>query len=122
MFGIGVRSPENATLLGRSDYKCHIKSQPFEVSHDEAIVAEWSLAKWAILLSQYEMHFLPQKAVKGQAVADFLAEHPNPRATELYEDLPDEVAEVCLTRRLSKDRYGSSSSTVHPGRAHEGMT
>ena len=56
------------------------------------------LAKWAILLSQYEMHFLPQKAVKGQAVADFLAEHPDPRAAKLYEDLPDEVVEVCLTQ------------------------
>ena len=44
------------------------------------------------------MHFLPQKAIKGQAVADFLAEHPDPRATELYDDLPDEVAEVCLTQ------------------------
>ena len=56
------------------------------------------LAKWAILLSQYEMRFLPQKAVKGQAVADFLAEHPDPRAAELYEDLQDKVAEVCLTQ------------------------
>ena len=36
--------------------------------------------------------------VKGQAVADFLTEHPDPRATELYEDLPDEVVEVCLTQ------------------------
>jgi len=43
------------------------------------------------------MHFLPQKAVKGQAVVDFLAEHPNPRVTELYEDLPDEVAD-CQTQ------------------------
>jgi len=42
------------------------------------------------------MQFLPQKAVKGQAVADFLAEHPEPRMTKLYEDLPDEVIEVCL--------------------------
>ena len=45
----------------------------------------------------YEMQFLPQKSVKGQAVVDFLAEYPNPRATKLYEDLPDEVAEVFLT-------------------------
>ena len=29
------------------------------------------LAKWAILLSQHKMHFLLQKAMKGQAVADF---------------------------------------------------
>ena len=56
------------------------------------------LAKWAILLSQYEMQFLPQKIMKGQAVADFLTEHPDPRVTKLYEDLPDEVAEVCLTQ------------------------
>jgi len=31
-------------------------------------------------------------------VADFLAEHPDPEATKLYEDLPDEVAEVYLTQ------------------------
>jgi len=47
------------------------------------------LAKWAILLSQYYMQFLPQKVTKEQAVANFLAEHPDPRATRLYEDLPD---------------------------------
>ena len=45
---------------------------------------------------QYEMQFLPQKAMKGQAVADFLAEHPDPRTTKLYEDLLDEVAGICL--------------------------
>ena len=56
------------------------------------------LAKWALLLAQYEMQFLPQKAVKGQAVTDFLAEHPDPRATKLYEDLPDEIVEVYLTQ------------------------
>jgi len=44
------------------------------------------------------MQFLSQKAVKGQAVVDFLAEHLDPRATKLYEDLLDEIAEVCLTQ------------------------
>ena len=47
------------------------------------------LAKWAILFPQHEMQFLPQKVVKGQAVTDFLAEHPDPRKTKLYEDLSD---------------------------------
>ena len=56
------------------------------------------LAKWATLLSQYETQFLLQKAVKGQAVIDFLAEHPDPSAIKLYEDLPNEVAEVYLTQ------------------------
>ena len=31
-------------------------------------------------------------------MADFLAEHPDPRTTKLYEDLPDEIAEVCMTQ------------------------
>jgi len=98
MFGVGVCRPENATLLDGPNYTCRIKGQSFKVSYDKAIVTEWSTAKWAILLSQYEMQFPPQKAMKGQVVADFLAEHPDPRATKLYEDLPDEVAKVCLTQ------------------------
>ena len=44
------------------------------------------------------MQFLPPKAVKGQAVADFLAEYPDPRMTKLYEDLPNEIVEVCMTQ------------------------
>ncbi|XP_074293723.1 uncharacterized protein LOC141620863 [Silene latifolia] len=34
------------------------------------------LAKWAMLLKQYDLVFMPQKAVKGQAIADFFADHP----------------------------------------------
>jgi len=45
MFGIGVRCPENATLLGGPDYKYYIKSQPFEVAHDKAIITKWSAEK-----------------------------------------------------------------------------
>jgi len=31
-------------------------------------------------------------------VAEFLAEHPDPRMTKLYEDLQDEIIEVCMTQ------------------------
>jgi len=71
-----------------------------------------------MLLSQYEMHFLPQKAVKGQVVADFLVKHPDSRATELYEDLSDEVAEVCLTQISFEDQvwkfFFDSASRMGP--------
>ena len=49
------------------------------------------LAKWAILLSQYDMLFVPQKAVKGQALADFLAAHPALESSKLHRDIPDEI-------------------------------
>ena len=102
MFGVGVRHPENAILLGGPDYKYHIKSQPFEVVMTKPSSLNGQLAKWAILLPQYEMCFLPQKTVKGQAVADFLAEYLDPRTIELYEDLPYEVTEVYLTQTSFK--------------------
>ena len=49
------------------------------------------LAKCALLLSQYDMIFTPQKAVKGQALAEFLAAHPVPEHSKLHEDILDEV-------------------------------
>ena len=55
------------------------------------------LAKWAILLSQYDMRFVPQKAIKGQALADFLAAHPILESSKLHEDILDEVFETNMT-------------------------
>jgi hypothetical protein len=35
------------------------------------------LANWAIELGQFDLEFIPQNAVKGQALADFLVEFTN---------------------------------------------
>jgi len=51
------------------------------------------LAKWVILLSQYDMLFVPQKAVKGQALANFLSAHPVLESSKRHEDIPDEIFE-----------------------------
>ncbi|XP_050941581.1 uncharacterized protein LOC103501632 [Cucumis melo] len=56
------------------------------------------LAKWAIILQQYDIVYIPQKAVKGQALADFLADHPVPSNWKLCEVLPDE--EVLLVESM----------------------
>ena len=122
MFGVGVHCSENATLFGRPNYKRHIKGQPLEVTQEKPSALNGRLAKWTILLSQYEMRFLPQKAVKGQAVADFLAEHPDPRATKIYEDLPDEVAEVCLTQTSFERQVWHFSLTVHREQARKDIS
>jgi len=98
MLGINIHCLEDETLFGGPNHTRHIKSQSFKILMTKPSLLNGRLAKWAILLSQYEMKFLPQMAVKGQAVIDFLAEHLDPRATKLYKDLPDEVAEVCLTQ------------------------
>ena len=43
------------------------------------------------------MLFVPQKAVKGQALVDFLAAHLVPESSKLHEDIPDEIFESNMT-------------------------
>ena len=80
------------------------------------------LAKWAILLSQYDMRFLPQKAVKGQAVADLLAEHLDLRATKLKRFSQTKSLKFVRPKHLLKDRCGNSSSTVLREQVRKGMS
>jgi ribonuclease HI len=48
------------------------------------------LGKWAVFMMEFDITYVPQKAVKGQALADFLAAHPVPDDSPLVIDLPDE--------------------------------
>ncbi|XP_020272459.1 uncharacterized protein LOC109847638 [Asparagus officinalis] len=74
------------------------KVNPLRVLMTKPSSLNCHLVKWAILLSQYSIHFMPQKAVKGQALTDLLADHPVPDSSRLYEDLPDEVVEAYVTQ------------------------
>jgi len=43
------------------------------------------------------MTFIPQKAIKGQALADFLVAHPVPKTSKLHTDIPNKVIEANMT-------------------------
>ena len=45
------------------------------------------------------MTFVPQKAIKGQALTDFLAAHPVLESSKLHTDIPDEVIEANMTSK-----------------------
>jgi len=45
MLGIGLRHPEDATLLGRLNHTLHIKSQSFKIAYDKTIIIKWSIDK-----------------------------------------------------------------------------
>ncbi|XP_039165195.1 uncharacterized protein LOC120291608 [Eucalyptus grandis] len=42
--------------------------------HQPALVGK--LAKWQVLISEFDVQFMPQKSVKGRVIADILAENP----------------------------------------------
>ncbi|XP_062085733.1 uncharacterized protein LOC133791838 [Humulus lupulus] len=57
----------------------------------------------ALYYLKFEVNFVSQKAIKGQALADFLAVHPISDNMELHEDLPNE--EVFTIETLSWQLY-----------------
>ncbi|KAM1473746.1 hypothetical protein ACFX2I_029844 [Malus domestica] len=40
-------------------------------------IVKGRIGKWTMALSEFSLQYVPQKAVKGQALADFLAQHPS---------------------------------------------
>jgi len=47
---------------------------------------------------------MPQKAIKGQAVANLLVDHPVPGTSKLYDDISDEIAEVDSINASSEEQ------------------
>ncbi|KAL9233115.1 hypothetical protein vseg_008150 [Gypsophila vaccaria] len=41
----------------------------------EKSILNWRLARWALLLAEYDLKYSPLKAIKGRVVSDFFAEH-----------------------------------------------
>ncbi|XP_049382666.1 uncharacterized protein LOC125846990 [Solanum stenotomum] len=50
------------------------------------------LARWFLQFQQFEIVYIPHKVVKGQALADFLADHPIPNDWELTDEKPNDDA------------------------------
>ncbi|KAG9453434.1 hypothetical protein H6P81_006338 [Aristolochia fimbriata] len=71
----------STNFISRADPLKYIMSRP---------ILSGRLAKWALLLSEFEINFVPQRAIKGQALASFLADHPVLAEWELTEEFPDE--------------------------------
>ncbi|TYJ98305.1 uncharacterized protein E5676_scaffold232G00210 [Cucumis melo var. makuwa] len=54
------------------------------------LIISGCLAKLVVLLQQYDIVYISQKAIKGQAFTDFLADHLIPSDWKLCKDLPDD--------------------------------
>ncbi|KAG9449974.1 hypothetical protein H6P81_009939 [Aristolochia fimbriata] len=55
----------STNLIWRADPLKYIMSRP---------ILSGRVAKWALLLSEFEINYVPQRAIKGQALANFLAD------------------------------------------------
>ncbi|MHC6131760.1 Ty3/Gypsy family RNase HI domain-containing protein, partial [Serratia marcescens] len=69
------------TLISRVDPLKYILQKP---------ILAGRLARWAVILLEFTITFVHQKAIKGQALADFLAAHPLPADIPPSFEFPDE--------------------------------
>ncbi|KAH0776475.1 hypothetical protein KY290_007886 [Solanum tuberosum] len=67
-------------LISRADPIKFVMTRP---------VLSGRLARYSILFNQYEIIYTPQKAMKGQALANFLADHPLPGKWETSGEFPN---------------------------------
>ncbi|XP_028091577.1 uncharacterized protein LOC114291891 [Camellia sinensis] len=90
------------------------KGVPFEWDQqcqNALIVLRRKIAKWAVILQQFAIEYVPQKAVKGQALANFFAAHPVPDDSPLVIDLPnEEVTQVEIQKGCEMYFDGASRS------------
>ncbi|XP_070004688.1 uncharacterized protein [Nicotiana sylvestris] len=83
-------SPEVETIFLCVHYISHIKDGSAKIHLSETHVCG-KLAKWQILLSEFDIIYVTQKAVKGQALSDHLVENPiNGEYEPLKTYFPDE--------------------------------
>lgn len=91
-------------LFGRSNY-----FESFIDTHDATYLSQFQISEIAILLSQYDLKFV-QKAMKRQAIMDFMADHLVP-SFKLYEGIPTKLLKPMLPYMTRFDRY---ILVVHP--------
>ncbi|XP_059285668.1 uncharacterized protein LOC132039143 [Lycium ferocissimum] len=69
------------------------RANPIKFMMSKSVLTD-QLARWYLQFQQFKITYIPQKAVKGQTLAKFLADHPIPDDWDLTDEFPDEDGEV----------------------------
>ncbi|XP_073121371.1 uncharacterized protein [Henckelia pumila] len=90
------------------------KENPLKYVMSRPVLSD-RLARWNLQLQQFEIIYVPQKAVKGQALAEFLADHPIPADWELSNEFPNEYVPVIEVKPPWKMYFDGASNKEGAG-------
>ena len=62
------------------------------------------IARWHVLLSEFDIFYVTQKAIKGSALADYLAQQPLNDYQPMHPEFLDEDIMASFEEKLDKDR------------------
>ncbi|XP_020693052.2 uncharacterized protein LOC110107202 [Dendrobium catenatum] len=78
------------------------------------------LARWSMILSQFDIIFTLLRAVKGRAIADFLAAYPTEDDFPINDELPDEqVIELEKNEKFTWEFYFDGAASIQQGESEE---
>ena len=94
--------PTIVFIIAKADLIKYMLSRP---------IIRGKIRKWSMALSEFNLRYVSQKSVKGQALADFLADHP---CLEIEGEMdPIEISFVTLSSwKLSFDRSRTQDLAV----------
>ncbi|RVW21001.1 Retrovirus-related Pol polyprotein from transposon 17.6 [Vitis vinifera] len=119
LLGIGLGHSPIETLHDRVFSAFDIRLDPLRYLFDRpALVGR--LMRWLVLLTEFDIHYVTQKSIRGSIVADHLASLPVSDARAIDDDFPDEdVAAVTslsgwrISVRLAfSDRHPATNNIV----------
>ena len=74
------------------------------IAHNKTIFVELQISEIGqVALTLWDV-IHATKGDQGQVVVDFLADHPVPESSKLYDDLPNDIAEVNTIHVSSKEQ------------------
>ncbi len=62
------------------------------------------IARWQVLLSEFDIVYVTQKAIKGSALADYLAQQPLNDYQPMHPEFPDEDIMALFEEKLDEDQ------------------
>jgi hypothetical protein len=80
----------SATIFSLNPSSCWQKWDPLKKYIFEKSVVSSRTARWQMFLLEFDITYLTQKSIKGQAIADHLAHHPLPAYEPVKTYFPDE--------------------------------
>ena len=112
MLGIGLGHSSIETLHDRVFRAFDIPTRSSEIFVDRpALVGR--LMRWLVLLTEFDIHYVTQKSIRGSIVADHLTSLPASDARAIDDDFPDE--DVAAMTSLSGWRMYFDGAANHSG-------
>uniref|UniRef100_A0A2N9FII5 Integrase catalytic domain-containing protein n=1 Tax=Fagus sylvatica TaxID=28930 RepID=A0A2N9FII5_FAGSY len=89
---------------GKKEQAIYYLSKKFTEAGDPLLPAlTGKIARWQVLLSEFDILFVARKAIKGQAIADYLADYPSEQLELMDSEFPDE--DVMIVEEDNQGRW-----------------